>query len=151
MALELAGISSDSLDPHGGRIEKDKNGNIVEVYCTYDSKTRGGWSDDGRRVKGTLHWVSSEHAINASVNIYDHLFKIENPEVGGDDFINNININSHTIIDNVKLENSLKESKKGIAYQFLRNGYFCLDKNSSSKELIFNQTIGLREGWKKKN
>ncbi len=130
---------------------KDDNGNITEVHCTYDSKTRGGWSDDGRKVRGTLHWVSVPHAINAEVRLYDHLFQIENPEAGGDDFIQNLNPKSLTVLNNCKLEPSLMNAELGIGYQFLRIGYFYLDMDSTPDSLVFNRSTGLRDSWAKKN
>ncbi len=129
---------------------KDDHGNITEVRCTYDPDTRGGWSDDGRKVRGTLHWVSASCAIDAEVRLYDHLFKIENPEAGDDDFIENINPDSLNIMNNCKLESSLKNAKLGVGYQFLRIGYFCLDLDSNTDRLIFNRTTRLRDSWAKK-
>ena len=128
---------------------KDDNGNIIEVYCTYDPDTRGGWSDDGRKVRGTLHWVSAYHAIDAEIRLYDHLFNVENPETDGDDFIKNLNQKSLTILKNCKLEPSLKNAESDIGYQFLRIGYFCLDINSTIDSFIFNRATGLRDGWAK--
>ena len=129
---------------------KDENGAIIEVHCTYDPSTKGGWSDDGRKVRGTLHWVSVSHAIDAEVRLYDHLFHSENPEAGGDDFIQNLNSESITILNNCKLEPGLKNAKLGIGYQFLRIGYFCLDVDSTSDRIIFNRSTGLRDSWAKK-
>ena len=128
----------------------NKNGNLKEIHCTYDSETKGGWSDDGRKVRGTLHWVSVEHAINAEVRLYDRLFKAENPEADGNDFIQHLNSDSLQISSSAKLEPSLQKADIGIFYQFLRCGYFCLDTNSSSEKIIFNRTVGLRDSWTKK-
>ena len=128
---------------------KDDNGNIIEVHCIYDPDTKGGWSDDGRKVRGTLHWVSAPHAIDAEVRLYDHLFNIENPEVGDGDFIQNLNPNSLSILSNCKLEPSLIDAKLGIGYQFLRLGYFSLDMDSNSSRLIFNRSTNLRNSWTK--
>ena len=130
---------------------KNDSGDIVEVHCNYDPATKGGWSDDGRKVRGTLHWVSSEHALEGEVRLYDHLFSVEHPEAGGDDFLNNLNRDSLTILNNCKLEPSLKNASAGIHYQFLRNGYFVPDKDSSPQNLIFNRSVGLRDSWKKKS
>ena len=129
---------------------KDKNGKIQEIHCTYDPNTKGGWSDDGRKVRGTLHWVSVKHAVNAEVRIYDPLFEVENPEAGGDDFIQHINPNSLNLISSAKLEPALQKACNSVPYQFLRNGYFCLDKESSPNKLIFNRTVSLRDGWANK-
>jgi len=124
---------------------KDGHGNIKEILCTYDPNTKGGWSDDNRKVRGTLHWVSASNSIDAEVRIYDHLFSIENPESSDNDFIHNLNQNSLKILKNCKLEPSLMNSKVGISYQFLRLGYFCLDPDSHSNVLIFNRTTALRD------
>ena len=128
----------------------NKHGKLKEIHCTYDSETKGGWSDDGRKVRGTLHWVSVEHAINAEVRLYDRLFKAENPEADGNDFIQHLNSDSLQISSSAKLEPSLQKAEIGIFYQFLRCGYFCLDTNSSSEKIIFNRTVGLRDSWTKK-
>jgi len=130
---------------------KDDNGNIIEVHCTYDPATKGGWSKDGRKVRGTLHWVSAPHAINAEIRLYDHLFHSENPEAGDDNFIQNLNPKSLNVLNNCKLEPSLKNAKLNMWYQFLRMGYFCLDIDSTSNSLVFNRTTSLRDSWAKKN
>ena len=129
---------------------KDENGKIQEIHCTYDPNTKGGWSDDGRKVHGTLHWVSAEHTIDAEVRLYNHLFNVENPENGGDDFIQHLNSDSLHIIFSAKLEPSLKKADKVRPYQFLRNGYFCQDIESSPEKLIFNRTVSLRDRWETK-
>lgn len=129
---------------------KDKNGKIQEIHCTYDPNTKGGWSDDGRKVRGTLQWVSAEHAVDAEVHLYNHLFNVENPEIGGDDFIQHLNSNSLQIISSAKLEPSLKKADKVRFYQFLRNGYFYQDIESSPEKLIFNRTVSLRDSWETK-
>ena len=132
---------------------KNGNGDVVELHCTYDSKTKGGWSNDGRRVKGTLHWVSIPHAVDAEIRQYEHLFNIENPNKskGGESFTDNINPNSLLTITGCKLEPSLKNAELGNYYQFLRNGYYCVDTDSTSDTLIFNRTTTLRDTWGKKN
>ena len=129
---------------------KDDHGNIIEIHCIYDPTTRGGWSDDGRKVRGTLHWVSTPHAINATVHLYDHLFQVENPEANVNDFIQNLNPHSLIIKKKCKLEPYLKDAKSGVGYQFLRIGYFCIDLDSNPNSLIFNRTTGLRDNWAKK-
>ena len=129
---------------------KAENGDVMEIHCTYDPATKGGWSDDGRKVRGTLHWVSVQHAVDAEVRLYNHLFNVENPEADGDDFIQHLNPDSLIINTQAKLESSLTDAKQGIKYQFLRNGYFCLDTDSTQKQLIFNRTVGLRDSWGKK-
>lgn len=134
-------------------IIKNNNGEVTELHCTYDPKTKGGWSDDGRRIKGTLHWVSIPHAIDAEIRQYEHLFNVENPGkvIEGQSFTDNLNPNSLQIIRGCKLEPSLKTTKLGEYYQFLRNGYYCVDKDSTSDNIIFNRTTTLRDTWGKKN
>ena len=129
---------------------KNENGDVMEIHCTYDPATKGGWSDDGRKVRGTLHWVSAQHVVDAEVRLYNHLFNVENPEADGDDFIQHLNPDSLIINTQAKLESSLTDAKQGIKYQLLRNGYFCLDTDSTQKQLIFNRTVGLRDSWGKK-
>ena len=123
---------------------KDNQGNITELLCTYDSTTKGGWSDDGRRIKGTIHWVSAEHALKAKVNLYEGLFNSENPEEGGRDFMEDINPNSLEVID-AFVEPSVKDFLPGTTVQFDRTGYFCVDKDSTPDNIIFNRTVTLRE------
>jgi glutaminyl-tRNA synthetase len=135
------------------KVIKNENDEVVELHCSYDPKTKGGWSDDGRRVKGTLHWVSIPHAVDAEIHQYEHLFNVENPNKPkeGISFTDNINPNSLHIINGCKLESSLKNAKLGNYFQFLRNGYYCLDKDSTLNGLIFNRTATLRDTWGKKN
>ena len=128
---------------------KDKDGKIVEIHCTYDPNTKGGWSDDGRKVKGTIHWVSVNFAINGIINIYDRLFQDEYPDKSKD-FLKSINDNSLTTMTNCKLEPSLIDARDNDKFQFIRQGYFVLDKNSKKNNLIFNQSVGLRDNWSKK-
>ena len=129
---------------------KNENGDVIEIHCTYDPTTKGGWSDDGRKVRGTLHWVSAKHAVDAEVRLYDHLFNVENPDTDGDDFIQHLNPDSLIKTSEVKLEIGLKDAVIGINYQFLRNGYFYLDLDSTEEKLIFNRTVQLRDSWSKK-
>ena len=134
-------------------IIKNSDGEVVELYCTYDPKTKGGWSDDGRRVKGTLHWVSVPHSVDAEIRQYEHLFNVENPNKfkDGESITDNINPDSLQIVEGCKLEPSLKNANPGDYLQFLRNGYYCMDKNSTSDALVFNRTTTLRDSWGKKN
>jgi glutaminyl-tRNA synthetase len=129
---------------------KSENGDVTEIHCTYDPATKGGWSDDGRKVRGTLHWVSVQHAVDAEVRLYDHLFNVENPEADGDDFIQHLNPDSLIINTQAKLEPGLQKAKANTNYQFLRNGYFCLDADSAQENIVFNRTVGLRDSWGKK-
>jgi len=130
---------------------KNTAGEITEVHVTYDPKTRGGWSDDGRKVKGTLHWVSIAHAIPAEVRLYDHLFNTPNPEKvsEGKDFTANLNPNSLQILDNAMVEPALATISAGAPIQFLRSGYFAIDKDSTPEKLVFNRSVSLKDSWAK--
>ncbi len=129
--------------------KKDESGKIIEVYCEYDPDSRGGNTTDGRKIKGTIHWVDSKTAVDAQINLYDNLFTTSDPESEGD-FINVLNKNSLKIMKNCKVEKSLESIKFSESYQFMRMGYFCLDKESISDEkLIFNRSVGLKDGFKK--
>ena len=132
-------------------VKDEQTGEIKEVHCTYDPKTRGGWSEDGRKVKGTIHWVSAEHAINAEVRLYDKLFNKENPEdvEEGDNFASNIDPNSLEILDSCMVEPGLIDTKPGSKYQFERTGYFCTDLDSTKDKVVFNRTVILRDSWAK--
>ncbi len=127
---------------------KDDNGQVTELRCTYDPATKGGNAPDGRKVKATLHWVSAEHAIDAQIREYEHLFTAEIPGADGE-FLNDINPDSLTIVENCKLEPALQDASEGETVQFERVGYFCLDKDTSTEKMIFNKTIGLRDTWAK--
>ncbi|MBC8313805.1 MAG: glutamine--tRNA ligase/YqeY domain fusion protein [Candidatus Cloacimonetes bacterium] len=130
------------------KVVKDAAGNVVEVHCTYDPKTKGGNAPDGRKVKATLHWVSAKQAINAEVRQYDRLFSVENPLAEQDDFKEYLNSDSLKILTNCKLEPSLENAKSDTQYQFERLGYFLIDsKDSSNKKLVFNRTVTLRDTW----
>ncbi len=132
-------------------VVKDASGQVVELRCTYDPETRGGRSADGRKVKGTLHWVSAAHALDAEVRLYDYLFTKRDPtEVEeGKDFKDYLNPNSLEVVQGCKVEPSLKDAVPGDRYQFLRVGYFCVDPDSADGHLVFNRTVGLRDTWAK--
>jgi len=134
-------------------IDKDENtGEITQLHCTYDPKTKGGYSDDGRKVKGTLHWVSAAHCVEAKVRLYDRLFVKENPADGkdGSNFKDFINPGSLEILKSCKVEPGLLKATPGSICQFERLGYFCVDSKESSKELlVFNRTVTLRDSWAK--
>ena len=132
--------------------KKDSLGNIAEIRCSYDPETKGGWSNDGRKVRGTIHWVSCKHSRNAEVRIYDKLFDKENPLKtlkDDDDFTFNISSSSINTIENAKVESFLINAEINQKFQFLRKGYFVLDSDSTSKKLIFNQSVALRSSWNK--
>ena len=132
--------------------EKDENGNVTAVHCTYDPETRGGQSPDGRKVKGTIHWVSQKHAVDATVRLYERLFNVENPsDESKGSFIDNINPQSVEVLEGCKLEAGLADIKTGVAYQFLRLGYFCADKDSTKDNIILNRTVSLKDSWAKIN
>ncbi|MBC8496521.1 MAG: glutamine--tRNA ligase, partial [Chloroflexi bacterium] len=130
---------------------KDENDEIVEVHCTYDPETKGGYAPDGRKVRGTLHGVSAPHAVDAEVRLYDRLFTKEDPmdAEAGKDFTDYINPDSLTVLPDCKLEPGLAEAKPGDRFQFERRGYFCVDQDSTVGNLIFNRTIALRDTWAK--
>ncbi len=131
---------------------KDGDGEVVELRCTYDPATRGGDSPDGRKVKGTLHWVSAEHARRAEVRLYDRLFTVENPADAkdGKDFTNYLNPDSLEVVADAMVEPSLAGAAPGDRYQFERLGYFCVDDESTPATLVFNRTVALRDSWAKK-
>ncbi len=132
-------------------VVKDAAGNIVELRCELDPESRGGSTPDGRRVKGTLHWVSASEGIKAEVRQYGHLFNQENPDKveEGTDFLDNINPDSLEILRDCVVEPALAEVAAGVPLQFLRMGYFCKDKDSTPNKLVFNRTIALKDGWAK--
>ncbi len=131
---------------------KNEQGEVTELRCTYDPASKGGDSPDGRKVKATLHWVSAEHAFDAEVRLYDHLFSKPDPSETeeGQDYKSNLNPNSLEILQNCKMEASLRHAKAGAPYQFERLGYFCVDPVDSSQECpVFNRTVTLRDVWAK--
>lgn len=131
-------------------VVKDADGNILELHCTYDPASRGGWTEDGRKVKGTAHWVSAKHCIEAEVRMYEHLFSTPNPDKApeGMDFTANINPDSLKVVT-CFAEPSLKDVEPMQRYQFLRVGYFTSDKDSKPGKPVFNKTVGLKDSWAK--
>ena len=132
-------------------VVKDASGNVIELRCTYDPETRGGYAPDGRKVRGTIHWVSVSHAINAEVRLYDHLFTVENPEdvPDGDDYKDTLNPHSVERRSGCWVEPSVTSPTVGTCYQFERLGYYCVDADSIEGAPVFNKTIGLRDTWAK--
>lgn len=132
-------------------VKDHETGEIVEIICTYDPETKGGWSKDGRKVKGTLHWVSAKHAIPAEIRLYDRLFSKENPnQVEADqDYKDSLNPNSVELLTDCLVEPSLAGGQPGDSYQFLRKGYFCIDQDSTDQKLVFNRSVSLRDTWAK--
>jgi glutaminyl-tRNA synthetase len=132
-------------------VVKDAAGNVAEVHCTYDPASRGGNSPDGRKVKSTIHWVSTKHAISAEIRLYDKLFTKPDPNdyPEGGSFVDNLNPESLQLIADAKLEPSLASAKVGEHFQFERVGYFCLDSDSTAGKLVFNRTLSLKDAWAK--
>ena len=132
-------------------VKDEKTGEIIELHCSYDPATKGGWSDDGRKVKGTLHWVSAEHAVDAEIRLYDKLFLNEKPDdvEEGKDFLSNINPDSLEVLISCKVEPYLKDADVNARFQFLRQGYYCVDPDTKEDKLVFNRTASLRDTWGK--
>jgi len=130
---------------------KDKNGNVVELHCTYDPATRGGDAPDGRKVKSTLHWVSATNSLPAEVRLYDHLFTTQNPDdvEEGKEFTSNLNPNSLEVLKDCRVEPSLAGAKPLSRFQFERLGYFCIDPDNTQDKPVFNRTVTLRDEWAK--
>jgi glutaminyl-tRNA synthetase len=138
------------------RVIKDDKGEVVELRCTWDPDSRGGNPKDGRKVKGTLHWVSAQHALSAEVRLYDRLFKSERPGQtpqddatgeGTGDFLADLNPESLVVAKDARVEPSLAEAPAGDTVQFERVGYFCVDPDSKPGAVVFNRTIGLKDSW----
>jgi glutaminyl-tRNA synthetase len=133
-------------------VVKNDAGEVVELRCSYDPQSRGGHSPDGRKVRGTIHWVSAVHAVDAEVRLYEHLFTKEDPSdvEEGHDFTENINAESLEVLSGCKLEPSLSGAEPGYRCQFERTGYFCVDNvDSKPGGLVFNRTVTLRDSWAK--
>jgi glutaminyl-tRNA synthetase len=133
-------------------VKDPAGGEVVEVHCTYDPATKGGDAPDGRKVKGTIHWVSARHAIDAEVRLYDRLFTKANPNqvAEGEDYKDYLNPDSLQVLTQAKLEPSLADAQPGDRYQFERKGYFCVDsKDSAPGGLVFNRIVTLRDAWAK--
>ena len=132
-------------------VVKDENGEVVELRCSYDPATRGGDSPDGRKVKGTLHWVSAEHAVKAEVRLYEQLFSVENPaaKLANGELTDYLNPSSLTLLKDCYLEPSLASASPGDHFQFERMGYFCADLDSKPGSLVFNRAVTLRDTWAK--
>ncbi|NLG53056.1 MAG: glutamine--tRNA ligase, partial [Clostridiales bacterium] len=132
--------------------ETDENGSVTVVHAEYDPESRGGGTPDGRKVRGTIHWVSARHAIDAQVRLYDNLFTNEEPGdvPEGGDFTDNINPNSLEVLNGCKCEPILRQAKYPSHFQFLRLGYFCIDEKLSAPEMpVFNRTVSLKDSWAK--
>lgn len=133
-------------------VEKDPaTGEILAVHCTHDPDSRGGTPKDGRRVKGTLHWVSAPHSVEAQVRLYGRLFTKENPLdlEEGEDFMDYLDPESLVVLEGCRLEPSLAQVEPGARFQFLRQGYFCADPDSRPGAPVFNRTVPLKDSWAK--
>ena len=130
-------------------VVKDADGNIAELRCTYVPESRSGSDTSGINVKGTLHWVSVPHAVTVEVRLYDRLFKVEDVGNAEGDFTDHINPDSLQVIANAYAEPALKNDKADDRYQFIRKGYFSLDKDSIAEKLVFNRTVTLKDAWAK--
>ena len=129
--------------------KKDENGNVIEVYGEYDPQTRGGTTPDGRKVRGTIHWVDAKNALDAEIRLYDNLFTQADPEAG--ELLECINPDSLNVLEHCKVEASVKELDSHASFQFMRQGYFCFDsKDSKPEHLVFNRTVSLKDSFKKK-
>lgn len=128
--------------------DTDENGNVTCLHCTYDPESRGGNSPDGRKVKGTIHWVNANDCKQCEVRLYDRLFSAEEPGKNGD-YFDDLNPDSLEVIDNCLLEGGFENAKPGDTFQFMRNGYFCVDKDSTEDKLVFNRTVALNSSWGK--
>ena len=132
-------------------VTKNDDGEITEIRCAYDPESKGGNAPDGRKVRGTLHWVSANHSFPAEVRLYDRLFNTENPmnTENGADFTSSLNPDSLNTAMNCRMENHMKNREPGFTCQFERKGYFCIDPDSTPEKMVFNRTITLRESWAK--
>lgn len=128
--------------------DTDEDGNVTCLHCTYDPESRGGNSPDGRKVKGTIHWVNANDCKQCEVRLYDRLFSAEEPGKNGD-YFDDLNPNSLEVIDNCLLEGGFENAKPGDTFQFMRNGYFCVDKDSTEDKTVFNRTVALNSSWGK--
>jgi glutaminyl-tRNA synthetase len=131
--------------------KKDENGRITEVQCTYIPESKSGEDTSGVNVKGTIHWVSAAHAKTAEVRLYDRLFTVESPDSEEGDFKEYLNPESIEVLKQVYIEPYLNDAVQGVGYQFIRKGYFCVDRDSKSGQLVFNRTVSLKEAWKPKS
>ncbi len=129
--------------------KKDEAGNVTEVYAEYDALTKSGMPESGRKVKGTIHWVSTEGSFDAEVRLYDRLFMVENPADDGRDILELLNPNSLKVLKGCKMESYLKDAKAGDKFQFQRTGYFCVDTDSTADNIVFNRTVSLKDSWAK--
>jgi len=133
-------------------VVKDEKGNVVRLICSYDPNSKGGWTNDGRKVKGTSHWVSVAQAVKVEARLYEHLFDRVDPMAveEGSDYTSNLNVNSLKVLSECWSEPFLYDPCVDLKFQFLRQGYFCLDRDSTSDKLVFNRIAGLKDSYKVK-
>jgi glutaminyl-tRNA synthetase len=129
-------------------VVKDHNGELMELHCSYIPESKSGHDTSGINVKGTLHWVSHPHAIRAEIRLYDRLFRVDDPGSEEGDFKEYINPDSCHTVKDAYAEPALKDARFEDKYQFIRKGYFCLDKDSVGERIVFNRTVTLKDGWK---
>ncbi|HMM04294.1 glutamine--tRNA ligase/YqeY domain fusion protein [Dysgonomonas sp.] len=129
--------------------KKDEDGNVTEVYAEYDDQTKSGMPESGRKVKGTIHWVSTEDCFDAEVRLYDRLFIVENPADDERDLTELLNPDSLRVLTGCKMESYLKDARPGDKFQFQRTGYFCVDKDTTDSNMVFNRTVSLKDSWAK--
>ncbi len=127
----------------------EASGEILEIHCTYDPESRGGWTEDGRKVRGTSHWVSAGHAVDAEVRLYSQLFNTAAPGALSGNFLDDLNDESFTVLSSCKVEPSIASAEAGTRFQLLRQGYYCMDKDTSSDKPVLNLTVGLKDSWAK--
>jgi len=128
-------------------VKDESTGEVKEIHCTYYPNSKSGADTSGIKAKGTLHWVNAATAISGEVRMYERLFKVPNPLEEGLEFMNEVNPNSLRVLSGIKLEPALSTAKEGDSFQFLRQGYFTLDRDATPGHLVFNQTVSLKEGW----
>ena len=128
---------------------KNDQGEVIKLICTYDPNSKGGWTNDGRKIKGTSHWVSKQHAVKVEVRMYDQLFNVPDPMniPEGTDYKVNMNPNSLIVLKDCYAEAGLAKAKSGERFQFLRQGYFCVDYDSTEDAPVFNRIVGLKDSW----
>jgi glutaminyl-tRNA synthetase len=129
--------------------KKDDAGNVIEVYAEYDPLTKSGMPESGRKVKGTIHWVSTQDCFDAEVRLYDRLFMVENPADDDRDIVELLNPDSLKVLRGCKMESYLKDAKPGDKFQFQRTGYFCVDRDTTPDNMVFNRTVSLKDSWAK--
>ena len=130
-------------------VDKDENGNITAVHCTYDPDSKSGGATAARKVKGTLHWVDAKESLPVEIRLYDYLLTTDENGNVPDDFLTHLNPDSLRVLKDARIEPSVRYTAKGTRYQFLRKGYFCVDQDTTPDHLVFNEVVGLKDTWGK--